>query len=61
MNLASDPIAGGLGFQEFDAPQPDSVSELVEKDLASRKEPNYNPDLNADIEDTSESITWAEE
>lgn len=33
---------------------------MIERDLASRKKPNYDPSLNEDVEDTSESITWAE-
>lgn len=60
MNLASDPIAGGLGFPADDPAQPETVSEAIERDLASRKPPSMNPDLNEDVEDTSESIDWAE-
>lgn len=60
MRLGSDPISGGLGFPPDDPEQPDSVSELVEKDLASRKKPNYNPELNQEVTDTTESIDWAE-
>jgi len=46
MHLGSDPIAGGLGHPPDDPEQPESVSELIEKDLASRKAPSYDPDLN---------------
>ena len=61
MNLESDPISGGLGFQEFDVAQPESVSEAIERDLASRKPPNFDPSMDQrEVDDTSESIDWAE-
>jgi len=60
MNLGSDPISGGLGFPPDDPAQAESVSEMIENDLASRKPPNMNPALNDEVEDTSESIDWAE-
>jgi len=60
MEATSDPISGSAGFPE-DEDAIVTPAMALERDLASRKPPNFRPKLDqGQVLDTADSIEWAE-